>query len=173
MSFDNEKEHVKFWLLFFKNNNAIVFVNIKMKVCMYVCMCMSGGLPLDLHNISPWNLAWSPHFTRARNQARGQPKMLTPRLSPAHPLLLIGSLDQSARDYFTIVLYLDRVTIVLGPTHTITPKFGMDSSFHPGSAPSQGVTQNVGPRPRPLLILSSLDLSARDYFTIALWNSPG
>ncbi len=58
--------------------------------------------------------------------------------------------------------------IVLGPKHTITPKFGMDSSFHPGSAPSQGVTQNVGPRPRPLLLLSSLDLSARDYFTIAL-----
>ncbi len=45
--------------------------------------CMSGGLPPDLHNISPWNLVWSPHFTRARNQARGQPKMLTPGPAPS------------------------------------------------------------------------------------------
>ncbi len=28
----------------------------------------------------------------------------------------------------------------------IIPKFGMGSSFHPGSAPSQGATQNVGPQ---------------------------
>ncbi len=33
-----------------------------------------------------------------------------------------------------------------GPTQAITPKFGVGSSFHPGSAPSQGATQNVGPR---------------------------
>ena len=33
-----------------------------------------------------------------------------------------------------------------GPTQPITPKFGMGSSFHPGSAPSQGATQNVGPQ---------------------------
>ncbi len=33
-----------------------------------------------------------------------------------------------------------------GPTQPITPKFGVGSSFHPGSAPSQGTTQNVGPR---------------------------
>jgi hypothetical protein len=32
------------------------------------------------------------------------------------------------------------------PTQAITPKFGVGSSFHPGSAPSQGATQNVGPR---------------------------
>jgi hypothetical protein len=63
-----------------------------------------------------------------------------------------------------------------GPTQPITPKFGMGSSFHPGSAPSQGATRNVDPRPRPqprpqprpLLLLSSLDHSARDYFTISL-----
>ncbi len=44
-----------------------------------------------------------------------------------------------------------------------------------------GATPNVDPRPRPqphpwprpLLLLSSLDRSARDYFTIVLWNSPG
>ncbi len=33
-----------------------------------------------------------------------------------------------------------------GPTQAIAPKFGMDSSFHPGSAPSQGATQTVGPQ---------------------------
>ncbi len=31
------------------------------------------------------------------------------------------------------------------PTQAITPKFGMGSSFHPGSAPSQGATSNVDP----------------------------
>jgi len=31
----------------------------------------------------------------------------------------------------------------------ITPKFGVGSSFHPGSEPSQGATQNVGPWPCP------------------------
>ncbi len=36
-----------------------------------------------------------------------------------------------------------------GPTQPITPKFGMGSSFHPGSAPSQGATQNVDPRGTP------------------------
>ncbi len=33
-----------------------------------------------------------------------------------------------------------------GPTQAITPKFGMGSSFHPGSAPSQGATPNVSPQ---------------------------
>jgi hypothetical protein len=33
-----------------------------------------------------------------------------------------------------------------GPTQAVTPKFGVGSSFHPGSAPSQGATQNVGPQ---------------------------
>ncbi len=68
-----------------------------------------------------------------------------------------------------------------GPTQAITPKFGVGSSFHPGSAPSQVATQNDDPRPRPqarprphpLLLFSSLDHSAQDYFTIVLWNSPG
>ncbi len=32
-----------------------------------------------------------------------------------------------------------------GPTQPITLKFGMGSSFHPGSAPSQGATPNVDP----------------------------
>ena len=44
-----------------------------MKVCVNVCM--SGGL----HNISPRNLAWAPHFTRARHRAKGRPIMLAPR----------------------------------------------------------------------------------------------
>jgi hypothetical protein len=62
----------------------------------------------------------------------------------------------------------------------ITLKFGMGSSFHPGSASSQRAIQNVSPRPRPqprswphpLLLLSFLDQSARDYFKIVLGNSP-
>jgi hypothetical protein len=33
-----------------------------------------------------------------------------------------------------------------GHTQPSTLKFGMGSSFHPGSAPSQGATQNVGPQ---------------------------
>ncbi len=36
-----------------------------------------------------------------------------------------------------------------GPTQPITPKFGMGSSFHPGSAPSQGGTPNAGPQGYP------------------------
>ncbi len=32
-----------------------------------------------------------------------------------------------------------------GPTQAITSKFGMGSSFHPGSAPSQGATPDVDP----------------------------
>ncbi len=54
------------------------------------------------------NLAWAPHFTQALNQAMGQPKMLAPGPAPdpalIRPLLLLSSLDYSARDYFTIVL---------------------------------------------------------------------
>jgi hypothetical protein len=37
-----------------------------------------------------------------------------------------------------------------GPTQAITPKFVMGSLFHPGSAPSQGATQNVGLGPAHL-----------------------
>ena len=37
-----------------------------------------------------------------------------------------------------------------GPTQPITLKFGMGSSFHPGSAPSQGATPNVDPRGYPV-----------------------
>ncbi len=59
-----------------------------------------------------------------------------------------------------------------GPTQPITPKFGMGSSFYLGLAPSQGATQNVGPQPRPqphpLLLISSLDQFALEYFTIVL-----
>ncbi len=70
--------HLRWWW-----KHSLIY-NIKMKVCMYVCM--SGGLPPDLHNLSPQNLAWAPHFTRARHQVRGQPEMLTPgpAPSPAH-----------------------------------------------------------------------------------------
>ena len=57
-----------------------------MKVCMCVCVCVrvcvSGGLPLDPHKPSPQNLVWAPHFTRARHQARGRPKMSAPRDTP-------------------------------------------------------------------------------------------
>ncbi len=53
---------------------------MKMKACVYVCV--SGSLLPDLHNLSPWNLAWAPHLTRARNQAREQPKMLAPGPAP-------------------------------------------------------------------------------------------
>ncbi len=53
------------------------------------------------------------------------------------------------------------------PTQAINPKFGVGSSFQPGSEPSWGATPNVDPRPRPLSLLSSLDQSA-DYFTIVL-----
>jgi hypothetical protein len=51
-------------------------------------------------------------------------------------------------------------------------KFGVGSSFHPGWKPGQGATPNIEPRPRPLPLLL-LNQSARDYFTIVLWNSPG
>jgi hypothetical protein len=36
-----------------------------------------------------------------------------------------------------------------GPTQPITPKFGVGSSFHPGSTPSQGATPSVDPRGAP------------------------
>ncbi len=37
-----------------------------------------------------------------------------------------------------------------GPTQPIIPKLGVGSSFHPGSAPSQGPTPNVDPQGYPL-----------------------
>ncbi len=55
-----------------------------------------------------------------------------------------------------------------GPTQSITPKFGMGSSFHLASAPSLGATKNVKPQPCPLLLLNSLDQSAQYYFTVVL-----
>ncbi len=51
-----------------------------MKVCM--CVWVSGSLPPDPHKLSTRNFAWAPHFTRAQNQARGQPQILKP--GPAH-----------------------------------------------------------------------------------------
>ncbi len=36
-----------------------------------------------------------------------------------------------------------------GPTQPIPPKFGVGSSFHLGSAPSQGATPNVDPGGTP------------------------
>ena len=51
-------------------------------MCVFVCVCMSGGLPPDPHNLSPRNLAWAPHFTRARHRARGRPQMLNPGGTP-------------------------------------------------------------------------------------------
>ena len=43
-----------------------------------------------------------------------------------------------------------------GPTQAITPKFGMGSSFHPGSAPSQGATPNVNPQGYLIVTLSEI-----------------
>jgi hypothetical protein len=51
-------------------------------VCVVVCVCMSGGLPPDLHNLSPQNLEWAPHITRAWHRARRRPQMLTPGGTP-------------------------------------------------------------------------------------------
>ena len=42
-----------------------------------------------------------------------------------------------------------------GPTQPITLKFGMGSSFHPGSAPSQGATPNVDPWGYPPIVTPS------------------
>ncbi len=55
---------------------------MKVCVCVYVYVCVSGGLPPDPHKPSPWNLAWAPHFTWARHRASGRPKMLTPGVPP-------------------------------------------------------------------------------------------
>ncbi len=45
-----------------------------------MCVCLAACH--QTHKPSPQNLAWAPHFTWARYQARGQPKMLAP--GPAH-----------------------------------------------------------------------------------------
>jgi hypothetical protein len=49
----------------------------------------------------------------------------------------------------SVCVYVRRPAAV--PTQPITPKFGMGSSFHPGSAPSQGATPNVDPRGTPIM----------------------
>ncbi len=69
------------------SNHSHFFQSIhNKKVKVYVCVCMSGGLPPDIHSLSPQNLAWAPHFTQACHQARWQPKMLAHSLahSPTH-----------------------------------------------------------------------------------------
>ncbi len=55
--------------------------NIKMKVCVCVCVYVQR-LPPDPHKPSTQNLAWAPHFTRARHLAKGRPQMLTPGVPP-------------------------------------------------------------------------------------------
>jgi hypothetical protein len=47
-----------------------------------VCVCVSGGLPLDPYKPSPQNFAWAPHFTRAQHRARGRSQMSAPRGTP-------------------------------------------------------------------------------------------
>ena len=69
---------IKRFHLIYKGESVCVCVC----VCVGVCVCMSGGLPPDLHNQSPWNLAWAPHFTLARHRAKGRPQMLTPGGTP-------------------------------------------------------------------------------------------
>jgi len=61
---------------FLSKSNMISYIKMK------VCVCMSGGLLPDIHKLSPRNLAWAPHFTQARNQARERPQMST--TSPTH-----------------------------------------------------------------------------------------
>ncbi len=55
--------------------------------------------------------------------------------------------DESVYVCVCVCVYVRRPAA--GPTQAITPKFGVGSSFHPGSAPSQGATQNVDPRGTP------------------------
>jgi hypothetical protein len=50
-------------------------------------------------------------------------------------------------------------------------KLGGDPKCWPQALPTG--PPMAPPTARPLLLLSSLDQSARDYFTIVLWNSPG
>ncbi len=61
-------------------------------------------------------------------------------------LVLINLLYKDESVY--VCVYVRRPAA--GPTQAITPKFGMGSSFHPGSAPSQGATPNVDPWGYPL-----------------------
>ncbi len=70
------------WVCSWNTCIKVIISYIKMKVCMYVCVCMSGGLPPDPHKPSPRNLAWAPHFTLARHRAKGKPQMLTPGVPP-------------------------------------------------------------------------------------------
>ncbi len=56
----------------------LLYKDESMCVCVYVCM--SGGLPPDIHNLSPQNFAWAPHL--ARHRTRGRPQMLTPGGTP-------------------------------------------------------------------------------------------
>jgi hypothetical protein len=62
----------------------LIYKGESMFVCMYVRR-------RDIHNLSLQNLAWSPHFTRAWHQARGQPKILahSPAHSPTHFFSLV------------------------------------------------------------------------------------
>ena len=64
---------------YMNRNQNLLYKDESVCVCVCVCVCMSGGLPPDPHNLSPWNLAWAPHFTLARHRARGWPQMSAPR----------------------------------------------------------------------------------------------
>ncbi len=164
-----------------------------MKVCVCVCVyvCVSGGLPLDQHKPSPQNLAWAPHFTLARHRARGQPQMLapgdTPIVTPSEkPWRVKNWVGASKQKLLLGVGLCIQILFVGGSLQPGTPRVhptkwgcmlwelgrGQQTKFAPrgGFVYKNFICGGLTPTQKPA---GSLDQSARDYFTMKLWKSPG
>jgi hypothetical protein len=147
-----------------------------------MCVCMSGGLPPDPHKPSPQNLAWAPHFTRARHRDRGRPQMLTPSEKPWRVKNWVGASKQK------LLLGVGLPCKILfvegspkpGACRVHPTKWGgMLWEFLRGPANKSCFSGWVciqkfylweaHPNPKPA---GSLDQSAQDFFTMKLWNSP-
>jgi hypothetical protein len=149
---------------------------------------MSGGLPPDPHKPSPRNLAWAPHFTRARH--RGRPQMLTPGIPPImtpseKPWRVKNWVGASKQKLLLGVGLPCKILFVGGSpkpkVRRVHPtKWGVCFENLAGPANKSCSSGCVcifkfylwGAHPNPKSA-GSLDQSARDFFTMKLWNSPG
>ncbi len=148
---------------------------------MKVCVCVSCGLPPDLHRPSPQNLAWAPHFPKC--WPPGVPPTLT---LPEKPWRVKNGAGASKQKLLFGVGLPLKILFVEGspkPGALQGPPYEMGVyALRIGRGPANkscssgwvclvkfylwGAHLNTKPA-------GSLDQSAWDYFSMKLFNSPG